>query len=62
MEYVFVLRIIILNLIILVLLIVSELVRAKKDDDLIYGSMILWETVVEVHLNVDVQIVFKTND
>ena len=62
MEYVFVLRIIILNLIILVLLIVSELVRAKKDDDLIYGSMILWETVVEVHLNVDVQIVFITND
>ena len=62
MEYVFVLRIIILNLIILVLLIVSELVRAKKDDDLIYGSMILWETVVEVHLNVDVQIVFLTND
>ena len=62
MEYVFVLRIIILNLIILVLLIVSELVRAKKYDDLIYGSMILWETVVEVHLNVAVQIVFITND
>ena len=36
--------------------------EVPKDDDLIYGSMILWETVVEVHLNVDVQIVFITND
>ena len=38
------------------------IVKSRKDDVLIHGIMILCETVVEVHLNIDVQIVFTTND